>query len=196
MALASTSSSLTDRMIRASRLDAALYREVDSDETATQQALIVVILAALANGIGAAIGSIIVNRPGLLVGSLVFGVVSELLYWIVLTTVMWFVGTRFFHATAAFNQVLRSVGFAWSPGVLLILRFIPVLGGLILLVVYIWRLITTFIGLREGLRLDTGNTIATIVVGIIGLAIVGALLGIVLVTLGLGTAILLGGFSS
>jgi hypothetical protein len=187
MALASTSSSLTDRMLRASKLDAELYREVDADETATQQALIIVVLVAVASGIGAALGAVLANRSAFLVGSLIGSILSELIGWVVFTAVMWFVGTRFFHAQAAYNQVLRTVGFAYSPGVLLILRFIPGLGGLIALVVGIWRLVTTFIGLREGLRLDNGGTIGTIVVGVIAYIIVLALLGIVLVAAGLGT---------
>jgi hypothetical protein len=42
-----------DRLIRASRLDARLYEEVESDQGATGQAVVVVVLASLATGIGA-----------------------------------------------------------------------------------------------------------------------------------------------
>jgi predicted amidophosphoribosyltransferase len=50
------SSNLFDRMIRAARLDASLYEEVERDETATTQALIVVIISSFCAGIGTAIG--------------------------------------------------------------------------------------------------------------------------------------------
>jgi Yip1 domain len=195
MALASTSSSLPDRMIRASRLDASLYREVDADETATQQAVIVVILESLANGIGAAIGAAVANRPSQLAGGLIGGIVTELIGWVVFTAVMWFVGTRIFHATATYNQVLRAVGFAYSPGVLLILRFIPVVGGLIALIVGIWRLITTFVGLREGLKLDNGQTIGTVIIGLIAWIIVVAVLAAIAVAIGLGAFAAVGGLN-
>ena len=47
-----SSRSLTDRMIRAARLDVALYNEVEADLSATSQALTVVIISSVAAGIG------------------------------------------------------------------------------------------------------------------------------------------------
>ena len=49
------SSSFVDRMIRAARLDPTLYEEVERDETATNQALLVVVLSSVCSGIGTAI---------------------------------------------------------------------------------------------------------------------------------------------
>ena len=40
------------RMIGAAKLDTAIYEEVEADTSATQQALTVVVLVALATGIG------------------------------------------------------------------------------------------------------------------------------------------------
>src|SRR6185437_9739534 len=130
--------SLTDRMIRAARLDVGLYNEVEADIGATNQALTVVVITALASGIGAAIALAIAGRPGAAVFALIGGILSQLIGWAVWSYVMYFVGTRMFHGTASYGELLRTLGFAYSPGVLLILRFIPVLGGLIALVVFIW----------------------------------------------------------
>ncbi|MBV9327509.1 MAG: YIP1 family protein [Chloroflexi bacterium] len=186
--------SLTDRMIRAARLDVALYNEVEADTTATNQALAVVVITAVCAGIGALIGGLMVGRPGVAVGGLIGAVVLELIGWAVWSYVMFFVGTKMFHGTATYGELLRTLGFAYSPGVLLILQFIPVLGGIIAFVVAIWRIITGFIGVREALDLDTGNTIAVIVVGIIAYLIVLAIVGIVLGALGLGVAAMTGAF--
>src|SRR5207237_7188479 len=117
--------------------------------------------------IGAALGQALGGRPAGVVGGLVGGVVAELLGWLVWSYVMYFVGTRVFHGTATYGELLRTLGFANSPGVLLILRFVPVLGGLIALIVGIWRVIAGFIAVREALDLDTGTTVATVVVGIV-----------------------------
>ena len=46
--------SLTRRMLGAAKLDPATYEEVESDATATPQAMLVVVLANLAAGIGVA----------------------------------------------------------------------------------------------------------------------------------------------
>src|SRR5437588_5009504 len=48
--------SLTDRMVRAARLETSLYNEVEVDLSATNEALTVVVVTALAGGIGAALG--------------------------------------------------------------------------------------------------------------------------------------------
>jgi hypothetical protein len=188
-----TRPSLTDRMIRAARLEAGLYNEVEADTSATSQALTVVVVAAVAGGIGAAIGAALGGRPSGVAGGLVGGVLTELLGWAVWSYVMYFVGTRVFHGTASYGELLRTLGFAYSPGVLLIFRFIPLLGGLVVLAVGIWRIVAGFIAVREALDLDTGNTLATIVVGIIAYIVVFAIVGLVLAAIGLSAAVLTGG---
>jgi len=187
--------SLVDRMVRAARLDIGLYNEVEADLNATTQALSVVVLAAVASGLGAALGAVISGRPNALVGGLIGGIVIELLGWAVWSYVMYFVGTRVFHGTATYGELLRTLGFAFSPGVLLILRFIPVLGGLITLIVGIWRIVTGFIAVREALDIDNGNTVATIIVGFIAYLIVLAVVGIVLAAIGFGASVLTGGLA-
>jgi hypothetical protein len=176
--------SLPDRMLRAARLDVSLYNEVEADLNATSQALTVVVLAAVASGIGAALTLGTAGRPNGALAALVGGVIAELVGWAVWSYVMYFVGTRLFHGTATYGELLRTLGFAYVPGLLLILRFIPVLGGLIVVIVGIWRIVTGFIAVREALDLDTGNTIATIVVGIIGYIVVAAIVGLLLAAVG------------
>jgi hypothetical protein len=188
-----TRPSLTDRMIRAARLETGLYNEVEADTSATTQALTVVVLAAVAAGIGAAIGGALSGRPAGIAGGLIGGVLTELIGWAVWSYVMYFVGTRVFHGTASYGELLRTLGFAYSPGVLLIFRFIPLLGGLLVLVVGIWRIIAGFIAIREALDLDSGYTLATIVVGIIAYIVVFAIVGLVLAAIGLSAAVLTGG---
>jgi len=182
--------SLTDRMMRAARLDVSLYNEVEADLNATSQALTVVVITAVASGIGAALGAAIGGRPTAIVGALIGGIVADLVGWLVWSWVMYFVGTRFFQGTATYGELLRTLGFAYSPGVLLILRFIPVLGGLITLAVAIWRIITGFIAVREALDVDSGKAVATIVIGIVGYIIVLAIVGLILGLLGFGAAML------
>jgi hypothetical protein len=182
----STQPSLADRMIRASRLDVGLYNEVEADLSATTQALTVVVITAVASGIGAALSLALAGRPGPAIGALVGGIVAQLVGWAVWSYVMYFVGTRLFHGTATYGELLRTLGFAYSPGVLLILRFIPGLGGIIAFIVGIWRIVASFIAIREALDLDTGNTIATVVVGVIAYLIVAAIVAALLFAIGLG----------
>ena len=183
---------LTDRMVRAARLDTAVYNEVEADVDATSQALTVVVIAAVASGIGVALSAALAGRQTAIVGGLIGSVVTELIGWAIFSFVMYFVGTRFFGGTASYGELLRTTGFAYTPTVLLIFRFIPLLGGIITIIVGIWRIIAAYIAVREALDLDNGRTIGTVVVGIIGYLIVFAIVGAILGAFGLSPALLAG----
>jgi hypothetical protein len=189
MAYAATSSSMTSRMIRAAKLEVPLYEEVEADVTATNQALLVVLLVAVANGIGQAIGASLEGNSAALVGRLVGGILQGLIGWAVWSYVVYFVGTRFFGGTATYGELLRTLGFAESPSVLMIFSFVPVLGGILALVVGIWTLVSSFIATRQALDIDNTKTVFTILVGIVALILVFIVVGIVMaIVFGLGAA--------
>ncbi len=194
MAMASTSSSLVDRMVRAARLEPALYDEVDADTGATSQALLVVAISAVANGLGLALGNVLAGRGGAVVGSLIGGIIQDVIGWVIFSLVMYLVGSMVFKAPTTYGRMLRSVGFAYAPGVLLVLRFVPILGGLVALAVGLWRLVATFIALREGLELDNGKTIATVLIGLLGYLVVLAIFVAIFAAVGLGAALVGGAF--
>ena len=80
------------------------------------------------------------------------------------------------------GQVLRAVGFAQTPKLLTVVGFIPILGGLIAFVAWIWYLVASIIALRQAFDFTTGRAIGTaivaIVVQVIALVIIGLILGI------------------
>jgi hypothetical protein len=191
MAYATTSSSLPDRMIRAARLDVALYEEVEADTTATNQALLVVVIVALASGIAGALGQSMAGAGGNPVGGLIGGIIRGLLGWAVWSYTVYFVGTRFFGGTATYGELLRTLGFAESPGVLSILAFIPAIGPIIGAIAGIWLLVTGFIGARQALDISNGKTVGTIIVALIILLIVVTILGILLAAV-FGAGMLIG----
>lgn len=158
--------SLVDRMIRAAKLEPQVYEEVEHDHSATSQALLVVVLGAVAAGIGALYGGVV---------GLIVGIITALVGWAVYAFVAYWVGTNFFkgpQTEATWGQLLRTLGFASSPRVLLILGIIPIVGLLIGLAVFIWTLITTVIAIRQALDFDTGRAIATAVVSWLALLVV------------------------
>src|SRR5688572_26349206 len=155
---ASMTAGLVDRMLRAARLDEHVYEEVENDHTATTQAAIVVVATSLAGGIGA------IGSGGL--GGLVFGVLFGLLGWVGYAYIAYFIGTRLLAVpgtTADWAEVARPLGFANSPGVLLVLGIIPILGALVALLVGLWILVTTVIALRAALDFTTGRAIVVAV---------------------------------
>lgn len=183
------SSHLFDRMVRAARLDASLYEEVEIDESATTQALTVVILSSICSGVGTAISQALTGQglPGIGIG-LLGGLFTALLVWFVWSFIIYFVGTSVFGGTASFGELLRTIGFSDSPGVLLLFSFIPILGGLVSFAVWIWGLIAMTIAVRQALDLSTGKAILTCVIGwiagIILLVVIGIFLAIPFIFLG------------
>lgn len=171
---------LPDQMMRAARLDVTLYEDVERDTTQTTNAMIVVALAALASGISTAIG--ISNNPdaamagGGAVSGLVAGLLAALLGWAISAGCIYFVGTRLFSGTATWGEVLRTVGFANSPGVLAIFGFVPLIGGLIGFAVAIWTLIATVIAIRQALDVGTGRAILAGLLGGLLAAVIAAVI--------------------
>jgi len=162
------SPSLINRMIRAAKLEADLYEEVEADSTATSQALIAVIVVSLATGIGTGIAGITtMGAPGFFLG-LVTGLAASLVGWLAWAYIAYILGTRIFkgpQTSATWGELLRTIGFAHSPGVLRIFSFIPVIGGIIAFGASIWFLIASVIAVRQALDFSTGRAIGTCIVG-------------------------------
>src|SRR5688572_12401191 len=117
-----------ERAIGAAKLDAATYEEVEHDPEAMGQAVIVILVVALAAGIGA------IASNGL--GGLLVGAVASLIGWFLWAGVTYVVGTKLLpgpNTEADFGQMLRTLGFSASPGVFQIFGAIPVLGWIIAL---------------------------------------------------------------
>ncbi len=168
-------SSMIDRMIRAARLESQAYEEVEHDRSATSQALLVVVLGAIAAGIGALSGGI---------GGLIVGVILALVGWAVYAFVAYWVGTHFFkgpQTEATWGQLLRTLGFASSPRVLLVLGIIPVVGLFIWIAVFFWTLATTVIAIRQALDFDTGRAIATAVVSWLAFLVISLVITAILI---------------
>ena len=157
------SRSIVDRMRGAATLDVATYEDVEHDLTATGQAGVVVVLAAIAAGIGAA-GR---GGPGIL-GM----VIASLLGWAAWAGITYFVGTRLFGGTATWGELLRTLGFAQAPGLLAVLAIIPILGAIVRLVLFVWMIATSFVAVRQALDIDNGKTILTVLIGAIGYIVV------------------------
>ncbi len=152
-------STMVDRMIRAAKLEDALYEEVEHDQSATAQAFWVVVIASVAAGIG-----------GLAAGltGLIVGVIAALVGWGAYAYVCYWIGTRVLagpRTSATWGQLLRTLGFASSPRVLLALAFIPVIGLALVIVVFVWTLVTTVVAVRQALDFDTGRAIVTAIAG-------------------------------
>jgi hypothetical protein len=153
--------SLGERMIRAAKLDASLYEEVEADRGALGQATAVVVLASLAAGFGA------FARGG--VGGFLLATIAALAGWYVWAFLTYWIGTRFLpepQTQADYGELLRTIGFSSSPGVIRVLGVIPGLTGPVFLVASIWMLVAMVIAVRQAL--DYTGTLRAVGVCLIG----------------------------
>jgi hypothetical protein len=93
-------------MIGAAKLDVATFEEVEADSTATVQAMGVVLLSAVAAGIGE------IGYGG---RGLVFGLAASLVGWVVWAFLTWLIGTKFLPEAgthADVGQLMRTIGVA------------------------------------------------------------------------------------
>jgi hypothetical protein len=150
-----------DRMIRAARLEAGLYEEVEADRSAMGQAVGVVVLSSLAAGIG------MIAFQGL--GGILLGTVAALISWFVWAYLIYFIGTRLLpeeQTHADHSQLLRTIGFSSSPGLIRVLGVIPFLRGIVFIAASIWMLVAMVVAVRQAL--DYQSTLRAVGVCAIG----------------------------
>ena len=184
------SRSLKDRMIRAARLDVDLYEEVEADTTANWQAFWAVFIASLAAGIGVGISALL--EPGKehisLLWGLLIGLGSAIVGWLLWALVTYWVGTTIFkvrETEATYGQLLRTVGFANSPGVLRFFAFVPYVGWPVFFVAWVWVLVAGIIAIRQALDFSTWRAIGTAIVSYIVYLVMFFVLGLVVSGIGL-----------
>jgi len=158
------------RMMGAAKLDTAVYEEVEADSSATRQAMAVVVLVALATGIG-------MFRTGGLVG-LVVGIPVSIGLWALWAWITYLIGTTILKTSeteANWGQLARTLGFAQSPGVLKVFGFIPGIGLLFFSIASIWQLVV--IAIRQALEFtSTWRAVGVAIVGFIPYALVTSLI--------------------
>jgi hypothetical protein len=165
-----TQRSLTDRMKGAAMLDVSTYEEVEADQTATPQAAIVIGIVAVASAIGmAGEGS----------QGIIGGIIGAFIGWLIWAGVTYLVGVKVMGGTATWGELLRTLGFAQSPGVLYVLGIIPLLGVLVRFGVAVWVIIAGVIAIRQALDVSTGKAVLTAVLSFLAIMIVMSVLAMI-----------------
>jgi hypothetical protein len=150
-----------NRMLRAAKLEPALYEEVEHDRSAMGQAIGVVLLSSVAAGIGSL-------SAGISQG-FISGILTSLIGWFIWAGLTYLIGTKVLptpQTQADYGQLLRTIAFSSSPGLIRVLGIIPGLRGLVFLVAGVWMLMAMVIAVRQAL--DYTSTMRAVGVCIIG----------------------------
>jgi len=138
-----------------------LYEEVEADKGAMRQAMGVVVLSSIAAGLGS------IEIGGF--GGILMGTVAALIGWYVWAYLTYFIGTRVLpepQTKADHGELLRTIGFSSSPGLIRVFAIIPGLTGVVFLFAAIWMLVAMVIAVRQAL--DYQSTLRAVGVCLIG----------------------------
>ena len=139
--------------VRASVLEREFFKEIKVSRAATGQAFLIVVLVAVASGIGSLDE---VGLDGL--RTLPTGIVLNLVGWIVWASLSYLIGTKLLatpSTDANWSHLARTLGFAQSPGLLRVLGIIPGLGISIAIVTIVWQFIAMVIAVRVTLGYES-----------------------------------------
>lgn len=166
-----------NRIIRAAKLDVSLYEEVEADKGALGQAMGVVVLSSVAAGVA------IVTEGGL--GGILMGTIMALIGWYVWAYLTYLIGTKLLpepQTKADLGELLRTIGFSSSPGLIRVLGIVPALRVIVFPAAQIWMLVAMVIAVRQAL--DYTGTLRAVAVCVIGLIVQALILSLLFYILG------------
>ena len=161
------------RLQKAIFLDVNFYEEVEKDKKFTDQAMMTVVLVAVVQGL--MIG-------GLAPIALVQGIMGSLIRFVIWAFFIAFVGTRILpepETESNTGELIRTLGFAYAPGLLVILKVFPFINYFIDTVVLILQIAAMTIAVRQAL--DFNSTVRAV-----GVCIVAFILMFISLTLFIG----------
>lgn len=173
---------LIKRMLRAAKLDVTLYEEVEADQGAMGQATLVVVLSSLAAGIG--------GMGTLGFGGIIVSILTALIGWYIWAFLTYYIGSKFLpeaETQADHGEMLRTLGFSSSPGVIRVLGIIPGLYGILNFIAAIWMLVAMVIAVRQAL--DYKSTVRAVIVCVIGFAIYMVIAMLIMMIIGMPSTV-------
>ena len=167
------------RAIGAARLDIPVIEEIEADTNATTQALATVVLSSGAAGIG--LTSNVYDAPVLTLIGL------ALLLWTIWAALSYAIGLYLLpepETSTSVGELLRTIGFASSPGLLRLFGFVPVIGTTLYGLSLLWMLVATVVATRQALdyRSTSRAFLVCLVAGIIAVGMTAVIGGFVLYT--------------
>jgi hypothetical protein len=182
---------MVERILRLVKFDFTVFRDIESDPSATLEAAIVVVAANLLASIGTAVRN---ETPRAFFATFAITLVSGIVGWIVWSAVTHYIGRMVYQSGGTLESMMRVLGYATAPRALGVLEFIPCLGALAGLAGFFLTVIAGIMAVSEGLDVDTGQAIIVVIIGALAFFAVSVVFGIVfggaaLLTYGLCSAV-------
>ena len=167
--------SYAERLYKAITLNIEFYESVEADKSLTRQAMMTVALVATLEGF---------IQAGIAPIALAQGVLGSILRWLLWAFFIAFVGTRILpepETNSNTGELLRTLGFAYAPGLLAIFVFLPVVGFLFspnFFLIYLLELMAMTVAVRQAL--DFSSTVRAVGVCIVAFIMMIITLGLLI----------------
>jgi hypothetical protein len=152
-----------ERVVGAMTLKEAAFEDVERDPTAIGQAVGVIVMAAVSAGIGN------IYWGGLT--GIVTGMLMSLIGFAIWSVIVWLLGTKVFAeptTKADFAETFRVIGFSAAPGLASVITIIPILGYLLMLIIWLWQMAAMVIAVKSVLDYSTiGKAVIVVLVGFV-----------------------------
>ncbi|HEY8489965.1 MAG TPA: hypothetical protein VIO14_03135 [Dehalococcoidia bacterium] len=170
---------LFNRVLRVAQLDTSVFEEVKNDAAGTIPSIIVAAVAVVVASLGGLLWWVVNdgNDTGeFLVRSVILGSAFAVALWFAWVGVTYVLLTQIFKATADFQSLVRTMGLAAVPLVLMFLMFVPALDfSLALAAVGLW-VTTTTLAVQASTSASPGQTLLATAAGFLVWAVVLGLL--------------------
>ncbi len=156
-------------------LDARVYEDLEANPSATWQAVFVVLLSSLAAGVGTV-------DTGLEERVIIVGTLGGFVGWVSWAALIYLLGTHLLpepQTRSDMGELLRTLAFAASPGILRVFGAIPGLGSAAFAVTSVWMLAAMVVAVRQALDYrSTSRAIGVCALGWLLSLAVAAVIGI------------------
>ncbi|MFW6133979.1 MAG: YIP1 family protein [Elusimicrobiota bacterium] len=135
---------ITDRIIKAAKLDPQLFKQVEGEPEAMSQAVVIIILSSLGAGIGS------LSYVGII--GLIFGFLRAIISWLLWAFVVYIIGAKILPDTQTSSyhgKILRTLGFSASPGILRVFGIIPSLYEISFFAANIWMIASMSVAVKQ-----------------------------------------------
>lgn len=147
------------RLMGAALLDRSVYEGIEADRGALGQAMTTVVLSSLAAGIG------VTGWHGPDIPSILVVAAAALVTWVAWAMLMLQIGGRILRTRAtstSLTELMRTIGFAASPGLLQAFGAFPRVTVFVFIVAWLWMFAATVVAVRQAL--DFTSTARTLLV--------------------------------
>lgn len=171
---------MAKRMLGAALLDAHSFEDVEADRSANLQAFALVVLAAVGAGVGSFENNGWTGIPAI--------AAAALAGWWLWAAITLLVGTKILpgpETVSDMGELLRTLGFASTPGLLLALAIVPAIDWIVFPVCGLWMLASMVVAVRQALDYEgPGGTLRAVAVCAIGFPVYGLVVATALLVLG------------